>query len=281
MNVDSIVNTGVKPLVLPLGRPWRELRHYASLDSTQRAAARMAAAGEDLRGVVIWAETQTAGHGRQGRGWMSEAGGLYVTAGLPGEWKLGPAWLGWMPLLAALDCARLVEERWGVEARLKWPNDVIVGGKKLAGVLGEVYRVGIDETAARQVLLIGLGLNWGNRIDEAAKTAGLPATALIEHAPGLKLEERQVFLSAWLERLAGHVERMQGDVEGAIAEVRADAEGLLWKRGEKVRLQHTEEGVVQGRLMGLGLSGGALLLTEDGVVREVACGSQEIGGEGI
>ncbi|MCL5270103.1 MAG: hypothetical protein M1457_06045, partial [bacterium] len=114
------------PIVTPLDPPWREVRFFTSLDSTQAEALRRTAMGENMRGVAIQSELQTRGRGRLRHGWVSEAGGLYVTAGLPLPAAARPDATGWAPLAAALACAETIEDRLGLAAHVKWPNDILV-----------------------------------------------------------------------------------------------------------------------------------------------------------
>lgn len=254
--------------VLALSHPWRELWQFETIDSTQRHASRLLAGGTDLRGVVLWAERQEAGHGRQGRTWNSEDGGLYLTAGLPREWTLDDRLLGWVPLMAAVGCIRVLRRQWDVQAQLKWPNDVLVGGRKLAGLLGEV-------SGARdcRTLLVGMGVNWMNPVRNSAAIGGYAATSVAEHAPGVTLDDRLSFMREWLAGLAADQQRMMTAPDTTLQAMREEAEALLWRRGQVVEMLHTEQGSVRGRLEGLGVWGTALV-REGETVREVSCGWQ-------
>lgn len=133
-----------------------DLRWYASLTSTMDIAEEAARAGAP-EGLVIAAEEQTAGRGRRGHQWSSPAGaGLYLTFVLrpppllvPGE-RLGLLTLGvGVAVHAALARAT------GLVTDLKWPNDVMVGRRKLAGILAE----GVGLGSAEPIVLVGLGVN--------------------------------------------------------------------------------------------------------------------------
>jgi BirA family biotin operon repressor/biotin-[acetyl-CoA-carboxylase] ligase len=117
------------------------VHRYPSVSSTQDTARGLVEAGEAGPGHVIVADEQTEGRGRFGRTWLSPAGGLYATYVV-----------GLHPLLSlavGLAVARALV-RHGVEAELKWPNDVLIGDRKLAGILIE---------AVGDVALAGIGLN--------------------------------------------------------------------------------------------------------------------------
>jgi BirA family biotin operon repressor/biotin-[acetyl-CoA-carboxylase] ligase len=108
---------------------------------------------------VVLAGRQTAGRGRQGRPWVSEAGNLFMSVLVrPAD---ASSWLGVLPLAAGVavcDAARAA----GVDARLKWPNDVLVDGRKLAGILAEAQSSG----GGVEAVVVGIGVNVGLRRDE-------------------------------------------------------------------------------------------------------------------
>jgi BirA family transcriptional regulator, biotin operon repressor / biotin---[acetyl-CoA-carboxylase] ligase len=123
------------------------LRRYETLDSTNEEARRLAKNGE--RGPLwIVAREQTAGRGRRGRAWISESGNLFATLLRPVTTSLS-AQLGFVAGLAAADS--IAAHAPGAEVALKWPNDVLLNGKKVAGILLEA--LGHDSLA------IGIGIN--------------------------------------------------------------------------------------------------------------------------
>ena len=260
---------------LPLPFPWRRmLRRFEELDSTQSEANRRVAAGEAMGGVVLWSERQNAGRGRLDHRWVSESGGLYVTAGLPYDLTLKMADTGWISLIAALAAVEALSEDWSVAARIKWPNDLIVQGRKIGGLLGEVKA--LKGLGAARLILIGMGLNWANEVDSAAGPgASAPPGSLVEFRPGLSPADREPFLSGWLARLNRWHDLLAQDYHGALARLRCGVEAVLWRKDEVVTLKHTERGPVEGRLLGLGAGGAARLETAPGELREVHCGWQE------
>ena len=104
-----------------------------SVDSTMAWARSAVAAGAAAPGAVFVAGGQSAGRGRHGRAWISPPGrGLYMTTVLPAT--LGSPCV---TLAAALGVAEAAEARWGIGAGVKWPNDLVVAGRKWGGVLAE------------------------------------------------------------------------------------------------------------------------------------------------
>jgi BirA family biotin operon repressor/biotin-[acetyl-CoA-carboxylase] ligase len=148
--------------------------------------------------TVILAETQTAGRGRQGRSWASPPGNLCMSV------LLRPAFeaVSVIPLLAGLAVAEVVAD-WGVAAQLKWPNDVVVGERKLAGILAEAA------SSAGRVEFVVLGIGMNLVLDPADAAAHLRETLTSVRresggAPGAEQAATAVLarLGVWYHALA-------------------------------------------------------------------------------
>jgi BirA family transcriptional regulator, biotin operon repressor / biotin---[acetyl-CoA-carboxylase] ligase len=139
------------------------VKHYATIDSTNSQARRLHDAGE--RGPFwVLADEQTAGRGRLARKWVSEKGNLYSTLVLPTTYidvTILPQ-IGFVVALAVSDVAM----RHAGDVKLKWPNDVLVGGAKVSGILCEVL--------SPDVIAIGCGIN----VAHAPQGLNYPATHL-------------------------------------------------------------------------------------------------------
>lgn len=174
--------------------------HTGSTNADLRGAA---ARGAHDRTVLI-AEQQTAGLGRRGRGWSSPTGGLYLSVlfrpgGVP------PARLPWLTLLAGVALVRTAGNV-GVDATLKWPNDLLVGDAKAAGVLAEIT------AGATQAVVLGIGLNVARLPDDVEPGAGgLRPTSLEDHAGPLDRTEVALTLLAELDALEDRWRRAGGD----------------------------------------------------------------------
>jgi BirA family biotin operon repressor/biotin-[acetyl-CoA-carboxylase] ligase len=131
----------------------KRVYHFFKTDSTNRVAMELGYADEP-EGAVVLAEEQTAGRGRAGRSWHSERGaGLYVTLLL--RPKLSPVQAPLLTMLAGLSAHTAVLAQTGLSAELKWPNDLLLNGKKLGGILTEMYA----EPNAVRFVLVGIGIN--------------------------------------------------------------------------------------------------------------------------
>lgn len=261
-----------------LSPPFRELWFFDTLDSTQIRARAEVQSGRPMHGIVLWAGSQTAGHGRTGRAWSSEPGGLYVTACLP-EGKIATELVGWLPIMAAIACADEIESRFGLHPQIKWPNDVLIENRKVAGVIGDAM-----PSPHGEVYLIGMGLNWSN----PAPNVNIPTAALQDFvislgplcplgpfspAPQGSTTTGRDFLIAWLDRLGRAYRAIVENGEAAAEELRQNAEVRLWRRGQSVRFERTEFGPVEGILIGLGPGGSAVIEQPGGPPKPVYCGN--------
>jgi BirA family biotin operon repressor/biotin-[acetyl-CoA-carboxylase] ligase len=197
--------------LLPDG--WR-VEVVEEVGSTNAAVAERARAGE-AAGLVLVAERQSAGRGRLDRSWVSPPrAGLTMSVLLRPE--VAVAELPWVPLAGGVAVARSLREHAGVDAVLKWPNDVLVGGRKLCGLLAEVPVEG--------AVVLGIGLNVTTRREE------LPHDA----ATSLQLEEAEVLDRDTLLRA---LLRSLSDVLGDLPAARNSYRALCSTLGTEVRVE--------------------------------------------
>lgn len=225
---------------LPLG----PLEYHASLGSTNDLAAEQLANGAADRTLIV-ADEQTRGRGRLGRSWLTPPGAALafslILRPLPGE----PGWA--FTALGALAVHDALAAR-GLPAAVKWPNDVLIGGKKVCGVLAEADWQG----SSLQGIVLGIGVNV--RAD-AVPAAGLPFPATcVEAALGPPVDRWDLLahilqqLLAWRSRIAS-------------PDFLSAWEARLAYRGDLVRV-----GSQEGILDGLDPGGGLRLRTPEGLV---------------
>src|ERR1700730_5246864 len=131
----------------------KRIYHFFKVDSTNRVALGLGHAGEP-EGAVVLAEEQTAGRGRAGRAWYSErAAGIYVTLLL--RPRLAPVEAPLLTMMAGLSAHAAIQAQTGLSVDLKWPNDLMIAGKKTGGILTEMHA----EPAQVRFVIVGLGLN--------------------------------------------------------------------------------------------------------------------------
>ena len=227
-----------------------EVAFHDSLDSTNRRARDLATRGRE--NVVVLAAEQTGGRGRLDREWVSPRGGVWLSILL--RPSVPPADAPVYTLAAAVAVTRAVREL-GVDAVIKWPNDVLVDGRKLAGVLTETARDG-DGLAW---LVVGVGLNAN--IDPGDLPGDRPTT--------LRAECGDVDRFPLVRRLLGEFRRLARDTGAVLPAWRAHADTL----GRRVRVA-TGDRTLVGEAVGVTFPGALELDTGDGV-ETVAAGDCE------
>ena len=228
---------------------YRHIRH-GELDSTNSEAQRLAASGE-TGPVWITADRQTAGRGRRGRVWETSSGNLATTLLLRTD--APPAIIGQLSFVAALAAAEMAAHfAPNAAITVKWPNDVLADGKKLAGLLLE---------AGPGWLAIGIGINLAS----APEGTEFPATSLAQL--GIAAPSSDEALTVLAARFAHwYAAWMNEGFETIRAAWLARAGGL----GGPIRARLPSE-TRQGLFEGIDASG-ALLLNEQGNVRAIAAG---------
>jgi len=234
--------------------PERESRihFFDTAGSTMDIARELARKGCPDFTVVI-AETQTSGRGRMDRSWYSPEGGLYFTLVLRPH--IPPVMSPLVNFGAAFVLARTLQEFCGVEALVKWPNDVLIYGKKVSGMLSEM------EAAGDQVSFvnIGIGINMNNDLPP-----DLPFATSIKNISG-KTWSRKRFLSEFLDRLENRIH--QPDLANVIEEWKSCSATL----GHQVRIV-SRQGVTKGKAVDVDPSGALVVRTADGTIKKVYYG---------
>ncbi len=189
---------------------------------------------------MIVADTQSEGRGRQGRGWDSPPGGLYMTALLEAGSRANL-----MPLVAGVAVAETMRDGFGVEAMLKWPNDVLIEGRKVGGVL-----VDADWSGDRRgIILLGVGVNLNNAIPESLEET----TSLSEEA-GEEIDV-DAFLESFLERLDELLPTLEDDPGEALARW----EGLSETLGRRIIIKDSSGDVFEGVAESIDYDGALIL----------------------
>jgi BirA family biotin operon repressor/biotin-[acetyl-CoA-carboxylase] ligase len=235
------------------GTRFREVRWFASLDSTNRYLVDEAASGS-AAGLVAVADEQSAGRGRLGRSWVAPPGAsllasVLLDAGAPPEHRHLAL------VAAALAALEAVEEHCGFRPRLKWPNDLVVDDRKLAGLLAEA--------TVSNAVVVGMGLNvdWQSFPPEIAETAtacnlaGRPAP-------------RADLLVAWLRALE---RRLRAFETGGPAALHADQIAASATLGRRVRVERAHD-VLEGDAVALTELGHLVVLAGDGAEHTVSAG---------
>ena len=236
-----------------------------SVESTNDEAKRLAREGAE-DGTLVWAREQRGGRGRYGRGWQSPRGNLYLSLVLRPDRPLNEAMqLGFVAALALGDALGIVLPPLA-ETRIKWPNDVLVNGKKVAGLLLEA-ETGPDGALA--ALVLGLGVNVAHHPEETT----FPATNLRAEGAGGDVDEVSV-----LEAFARHfLTWVNHWLDEGFAPVRDRWLKRAVGVGEQVEARLVHE-TVTGTFRDIDETGALVLETPDGGQRRIAAGDIYLAG---
>lgn len=225
----------------------REIEHHVRIASTQDRALELAAP------ALVVADEQTAGRGRHGRTWVAPAG-----TSLLASWTFRPmpADPAFFSLLAGVAVARALEALGVAGARLKWPNDVLLSGKKVAGVLANAVSEGQAGT-----LVLGIGVNVRQT---RSGLSGLAATAT-----SLAIEGSEVDRLALLARVDAELRRIETDAPARRAFLDE------WRRrsatlGHEVEVRAQDGSAVRGIAREIADDGALVLETAGGTRRVIA-----------
>ena len=228
----------------------KEILNFKKVTSTNDVLKRMAVLGTD-EGVVVVASQQTKGRGRQEKKWYSPKNkGLYLSVLL--RPKLDNRFIGLLSLYAALTVSQAISQISGLKVGVKWPNDILVGDKKVAGILVES-----SSAMSLRFVIIGVGINIARRFfvrDKLRKTAGSLA-----ELSGKKIDH-ETLLQTVLQKM-----------DEGYALLREEE---IWRRtiiqgwcgfcvhlGQMVSIK-TDNGVIDGVFAGVTETGEAVLKTE-------------------
>ena len=239
-----------------------EVELHQEIGSTQVRARELAREGAP-HGTLVVSEVQTGGRGRLGRRWGSPAGGLWMSLVLRPDVPAEVA--ARITQAAAVGVAKAIREL-GVEARIKWPNDLLVDGRKICGILAEssvgnvpvaAKKVGTGEGRRVDFVVLGVGLNANLEPQDLGVPGGEATTLRSELGHDVDLLELLRSLLSRLDFALGRIEDF-----GAILD---DWRALDCTLGERVRVQRFGE-TLEGVALDLGPEGELLLETNDGVV---------------
>ena len=237
----------------------KRIYHFFKTDSTNRVALELGHAGEP-EGAVVLAEEQTAGRGRAGHTWHSErAAGIYVTLLL--RPKLAPVQAPLLTMMAGLSAHTAVEAVTGHPVDLKWPNDLMIRGKKAGGILTEMHA----DPGAIRFVVVGIGLN----VNQERFPSELVSLATSLRQETGKPQSRMELLVRLLREFESDYNRFAR--EGVASVVKRFEVLSSYAHGKRVRVTNGTESYL-GTTVGLGPEGLLQVERDDGRVMTVIAG---------
>ena len=241
-------------LLLPYEFPGleRRIHYFPEISSTMDAARELAKKGAG-DGTIVIAEAQTHGRGRLNREWLSPAGGIYFTIVLrPG---ISPAYAPRINLMASIAVATTIKKLFELKAELKWPNDVLIEGRKVCGILAEMDA----EMDVVNFVNIGIGINANTSIPQFEKTV-----TSLKGALGREISRKELLSALLME-----IERWQPLLM---------KEDLLqeWKKlsvtlNKDVKIVAPGE-VIVGRAIDIDTTGALIVKKRDGSLKKAMAG---------
>jgi BirA family biotin operon repressor/biotin-[acetyl-CoA-carboxylase] ligase len=249
---DDDLGRFIERVALPPG--WRVL-HEPTVESTNDLAREAARRGWPDRSVFV-ADYQTRGRGRHGRSWLCPPRAGLLTSVLLRR-RDAPAYT--YTMLAAVALCEAIERLLALEPAIKWPNDVVIDGKKVAGVLAEA-----TDDGREQVVVIGVGTNVNLDVNELADLPNASSLSLEAGHP----VHRGELLALMLERFESWLGR---DPQRFADGIWQAWNGRLWGRDQVVKIADGD-GALTATVLGGERDGALLIRTADGSVRRVVAG---------
>ncbi|MBN1368309.1 MAG: biotin--[acetyl-CoA-carboxylase] ligase [Dehalococcoidales bacterium] len=238
----------------------KHIKYYREISSTQDIAARMAHEGA-AEGTIVIAETQSKGRGRMGRQWVSPfEGGIYLSLIL--RPKLLPSQIMQIPLIAGLALARAITHILPLQPAIKWPNDITIGRKKVAGILTEMS----SEIDGVNYIILGVGIN-----------VNTPATLLAEQTAGIgtsfigecgKYTSRVRLVQSFLNEFELIYQKY---LDSGFGSIRKDWQVYDTTIGARVRVKSGNRNI-EGRAIDIDDNGFLLVKTDKGSINRIING---------
>lgn len=237
---------------------------FDTLDSSNDYGKELAKQ-QSVHGTLIVADTQTAGKGRRGRVWQSpKRSSIYMSLCL--EPKLRAEYAAGLTLVMALAVAEAVREVTGCEPKIKWPNDIVLNGKKICGILTEMI---LKEESYAVIIGVGINVNTDSFPEEIKNTA-----------TSLKLEtgkelSREPLIAAVMKYFELFYEQYEETSDLSL--LKEHYEDLLANKGREVRVLDPQKPYT-GVAKGITPAGNLVVICEDGTEKEVSSGEVSVRG---
>ncbi|MBC8412679.1 MAG: biotin--[acetyl-CoA-carboxylase] ligase [Nitrospira sp.] len=239
----------------------REVLFLHTTASTNTAAIKLAAKRNNPEGLVVVADEQTGGRGRMGRTWLSPPGlNLYCTIVLTPS--VSPSDAPVLTFLSSVSVVRALEKITGIKATVKWPNDIMIAGRKAGGILNEMR---LNEGSIR-LLTLGIGLNLNMQIEDfPVELRDCSTSARIESGRNV---DRTGMLECLLQELDSAYSSFLQNGPGAILQQSREMSSTL---GQEVTVGEGEN-IICGRAQDIAEDGALILRLQNGTLTTIRAG---------
>jgi BirA family biotin operon repressor/biotin-[acetyl-CoA-carboxylase] ligase len=238
----------------------KHIVYREEVTSTQDVAEELAKRGAE-NGTVVISEAQTEGRGRMGRNWVSPAGeGVYLSIIL--RPNLRPAQVLQIPLITAVAVSKAIERVTTLQPKVKWPNDITLGGRKVGGILTETS----SEIDRVNYIVLGIGINVNTRSSLLPESIRGIATSLAEECGGFVSRVR------FLQCLLAEFEKLYNEfLASGFGTIREEWKALDNTIGSRVKVSGGAE-EIEGEALDIDREGFLLVRTKDGDVKRIISG---------
>ena len=237
----------------------QEIHYYPEVDSTNEVAKKLAEEGAP-EGTIVIAESQYSGRGRRGKKWLSPSGGVWMTIILRPDIPIYKA--PQLTLVTGVAVAETLDQECRLDVGIKWPNDILIGEKKVCGILTEVSA----NPKGLEYVVVGIGIDLNVDVDNFPP-------GLREGATSLKHElEKEISGAKLVQTFLSNFENLYNDFKiGKFPEILKEWRRLSKTVGSYVEV-HKKGRVVRGEAVGITKEGVLILEMDDGSLRKVISG---------
>jgi BirA family transcriptional regulator, biotin operon repressor / biotin---[acetyl-CoA-carboxylase] ligase len=238
----------------------KKIHYFEEVDSTNNVAKKLAENGAE-EGTIVIAETQSRGRGRRGKNWISPTGGVWMSIILRPHSP--PADAPQLTLMTGVAVAQTLKKECGLDVGIKWPNDILIGEKKVCGILTEANA----KFNTLDYVIVGIG------IDANVDTEIFPSDVR-EGATSLKRELNKEIMGVILvqEFLKNFEEIYDDFTAGNFPEILGEWRRLSKTIGSYVEVRKQLGKIVRGEAIGINNTGALILELDDGNLRKVISG---------
>jgi len=233
-----------------------KIYHFGEVDSTNNIAKELALGSEE--GTVVIAETQKKGRGSFGKPWFSPKGGIWLSIILKPQ--ISPSLIPLLTFISGIAVCRVIRKL-RLNARIGWPNDVLIGNKKVCGILSEA---GLNGKV--NYVVVGIGVN--TNVDIAMFSEDLkPNATSLKHELGKEVSQEDI-----TQRIFNEMEIVYNNFKkGDIARILKEWKKLSCTIKRKVEIKGATE-TIQGKALDIDENGALIVKLENGIIRKVIAG---------
>lgn len=231
----------------------KKIYHFMDVPSTMDVARDFAERGEK-EGTLVIAEAQTKGRGRLGRDWISIEGGLYISLIL--KPKIKPSYAHRATIMSSVAIAKTIDRLYNLDARVKWPNDVLIGENKIGGILAEMK----TEMDIIHYVIAGIGININNDPPEKENTTSIK-----------KEVGKEVSRVEFTKSLVDELDKRYSLIKNKFHHILREWRSLSSTLGRLVKVVTTED-ELEGYALDIDDNGSLLLKLRDDTIKRIFAG---------